>query len=452
MKKTFGLRNLWFVLILVVTLVAMGIQVSQAQVEINGKPDKPPKPPKPSPIPELSIEDINIATWDFSDMLRIWHRDGSKFGFTDANKWYKPKCDYSSLTFGDATNDGQKDLVVAGPYTAGRGRNKAWYVSFEVYENGAKEEPDFVSEGVPAGQWYWESEVRVCDLDADATNGYEVVLMTSRMLSIYLLSESGEFIESELLFSYDDNDISTFLDMDVADLDGDSTPEIVIGTKKGFIRIFKYNEVTWEHTDTDPLGPDPYLDYTRIREVKAVDLDGILPLEILCSTDDYGDPGVYADAYSPHLHVWESDDSGQYVHVGYQAVQGIDSNTWIYFDAANLDSDPNAEVVLGTFCNYPSEMFQVWRWNNEGNPFDPIYTYLTSPQVRTRTVSISPVYGDGLQVVISGSNYPENDKDPETFYIEIFDWVWDEDKDKGSLIHRWNATTPYPTCRHHGVG
>jgi len=276
------------------------------------------------------------------------------------------------------------------------------------------------------------------------------------MLNIYRLSKSGADITSELLFSYDDyddNDISTFLHMDVAHLDGDATPEIVIGTEKGFIRIFKYDGGAWVPTDTAPLGPDPYSAYTRIREVKAVDLDGTLPLEILCSTDDYGDPEVYADVYSPHLHIWESDGSGQYVHIGCQAVQGVDSNTWISFDAANLDSDPNAEVVLGTFCNYPNEMFQVWRWNNNGeNPFDVYYQCITSPQVRTRTVSISPVYGNGLKVVISGSNYPENDKYSETFYLEIFDWVWDEDKDKGSLIHRWNATTPYPTCRHHGVG
>lgn len=446
MKKTFRLKNLWFFLIIIVTLVVMGIHVGQAQVEIMGKSDKPPKPPKPGTIPKLDIEDLNITTWDFSETLRIWHRDGSDYGFTDENKWYKSSCDYNSLTFGDANNDGQDDLVIAGPYRAGKGKNKAWYVKFEVYEDGAESDPHFASEDVSAGQWYWESEVRVCDLDADATNGYEVVLMTSRILSIFRLTKSGQSTSSELLFSYDNNDISTFLDMDVADLDGDSTPEIVIGTKKGFIRIFKYNGTTWKSTDTAPLGPDPYLDYTRIREVKTVDLDGAYPLEILCSTDDYGDPEAYSDAYFPHLHVWERDDSGQYVHVGYQAVQGIDSNTWIYFDAANLDSDPNAEVVLGTFCNYPSEMFQVWRWNNEGNPFDPIYTYLTSPQVRTRTVSISPVYGDGLQVVISGSNYPENDKDSEIFYLEVFDW------DESSLISRWHAEKTYPTCRHHGIG
>ncbi len=445
MKRYTTVKMFGFAVIMV-ALVFMGISIIEAQVKTQGPPPGKGKPPKPSPVPELSIENVNIATWDFSDTLRIWHRDGSLYGFTDENKWYKPDCDYNSLTFGDAYNDGENDLVVAGPYRAGKGRNREWYVKFEVYEKGAESEPSFISEGVHAGKWYWESEVRVCNLDSVSSNGNEVVLMTSRMLNIYRLSKSGEDLEVKLLFSYDDNDISTFLHMDVADLDEDGTPEIIIGTEKGFIRIFKYAAGTWDHTNTYPLGPDPYSDYTRIREVKAVDLDGTLPLEILCSSDDYGDPEVYADAYSPHLHIWESDGSGPYVHIGYQAVQGVDSNTWISFDAANLDSDPNVEVVLGTFCNYPSEMFQVWRWNKLGNSFDIIYQWFTSPQVRTRTVSISPVYGDGLQVVISGSNYPENDKDPETFYLEIFDW------NGSTLDPLWHAEKAYPTCRHHGVG
>ena len=448
MRKKVRLRNYCFVLILGFMLVIIGIHVGQAQVETKGKPPKPPNPHKPLPIPELTIKDVNVASWDFSDTLRIWHRDGSLYGFTDENKWYKPDCDYNSLTFGDADNNSLTDLVVAGPYIAGKGRNREWYVKFEVYENGTESEPSFISEGVHAGEWYWESEVRVCDLDSNSDNGNEVVLMTSRMLNIYRLSESGEDLEVKLLFSHDDygdNEISTFLHMDVADLDGDTTPEIVIGTEKGFIRIFNYVGGTWVPTDTAPLGPDPYSDYTRIREVKAVALDGNYPLDILCSTDDYGDPED-DDAYFPHLHIWESDDSGRYVHIGCQAVQGVDSNTWISFDAANLDSDPNAEVVLGTYCNYPSEMFQVWHWDNEGNSFIPIYECFTSPQVRTRTVSISSVYDSSLKIIISGSNYPENDKDPETFYLEIFDW-------DGSILNPlWHAEKAYPTCRHHGVG
>ena len=444
MRKIASLKNPCFIFVFVLTLVIIAIHFGQAQVETQG--GKPPKPPKPSPVPELFIEDVNIATWDFSDTLRIWHRDDIDDGFTNENKWYKPDCDYNSLAFGDADSDGEKDLVVAGPYTAGRGRNKGWYVRFEVYEEGAKEESNFTSEGVPAGQWYWESEVRICDLDANSGNGNEVVLMTSRMLNVYRLSKPGEFIESDCLFSYDDNDISTFLHMDVADLDGNGTSEIIIGTEKGFIRIFTYNQGNWSYMDTALLGPDPYLDYTRIREVKAVDLDGILPLEILCSTDDYGDPEVYSDAYFPHLHIWKSDGSGQYVHIGYQAVQGVDSDTWIFFYAADINSDSNVEVVIGTFCNYPSEMFQVWRWHVTS--FNVIYgqNIYPNPQVRTRTVSISPVYESGLQVVISGSNYPENDKDSETFYLEIFDW------NGSSLIPRWHAEKTYQTCRHHGVG
>lgn len=265
--------------------------------------------------------------------------------------------------------------------------------------------------------------------------------MTSRMLNIYRLTKSGEDLEVELLLRHDDNDISTFLHMDIADLDDDSTPEIIIGTEKGFIRIFSYNQGTWTYSNTAPLGPDPYSDYTRIREVKAVDLYGDPTLEILCSTDDYG------SSYAPHLHVWEYDDiSDNYVPEHQQAVQGVDENTWISFDAADLDSDSSVEVVLGTFCNYPSEMFQIWRWNNAEDSFDTFYYSVTSPQVRTRTVTISPVYGNGLKVVISGSNYPENDKDPETFYLEIFDW------NGITLNPLWHAEKTYPTCRHHGVG
>lgn len=103
---------------------------------------------------------------------------------------------------------------------------------------------------------------------------------------------------------------------------------------------------------------------------------------------------------------------------------------------------PIWEVAPGTFCNSPYDKFEVWQWS--GSTF--IVNYSTYSGVSTHTVTIADADGDpGLEVVISGSVYPENKKDKNLHYLEIFDW-------DGTLNSIWNFIRTYPTVRGHGVG
>ncbi|GAI99066.1 unnamed protein product, partial [marine sediment metagenome] len=64
MKKFYNLRLIGFVTILSLALFFMSISFVEAQKEAKGKP---PGKGKPTPPPPLVVQDINLATWDFSD-------------------------------------------------------------------------------------------------------------------------------------------------------------------------------------------------------------------------------------------------------------------------------------------------------------------------------------------------------------------------------------------------
>lgn len=443
MKKFRNLKLFGLVSILVVALFFIGINVVQAQVQINKG-----KKPKPPPPPPLEIHDINIATWDFGNTLRIWHLnpDPVMNGFSE--QWSKENCDYLTMEFGDANNDGSKDLITTGISTEGKGRNKVSYNYFEVYENGATSDPSFVSENVPINSWKYNVNARVVDIDANPSN--EIVFMTSAMIKIYRLEKIEGTTTCVELASSGYQDDFVFMDLDVADLDGDEIPELVVCTLQGFIRIFKIDlnsdpiklEI-WH--DTDNLGPSYYWDYTLIREVRAANLvgDNNGYMEILCSTDDS------LESYLPHLLVFKFKEE-KYSLIYKQPVYGVDENTHFQFDVGDLEgNDKVDEVVLGTYCNSPYEKFEVWQWNQNQEDFKFNVDYSGFSGVMTRTVTISDADGDSdLEVVISGSVYAEGKKDRNLFYLEVFDW----NCETNFLDSLWNFKRTHTTVRHHNVG
>lgn len=237
-----------------------------------------------------------------------------------------------------------------------------------------------------------------------------------------------------------------------ANLDGVGLPEIIVCTLEGFIRIFKVKEdgsITFLY-DTEWLGSNFYSDHTLIWEVEAADLDGEGYLEILCNTWDYeGSP-------LPHLLVYGFNPDptvNNYILSHWQPVEGVDENTHFEFDVGNLDGVGPDEVALGTFCNSPDDKFEVWQWQWDSSlgsfTFNVVYSIYYD--VSTRTVTIADADGDpGLEVVISGSVYPESKKDKNLHYLEVFDWgVINGVTGFKSL---WNFIRTYSTVRGHGVG
>lgn len=439
MEKIRNLKLFRVLGILFIALVFIGFHLLQGQVKTQGKGKKPKPPPPPPSL--LEINDINIATWD--DTLRIWHpKTGNFSGFVE--QWSKENCDYVTMEFGDANNDGFKDLITTGISTEGKGRNKVYYNYFEVYEHGAASDPSFVSENVPINLWQYNVEARVVDMDKTPETN-EIVFMTSAMIKIYRLEVTGETTE---LASSSYQDDFVFMDLDVVDLDGDQIPEIIVCTQQGFIRIFKFfgDSISVWHDTASVGGPQDYL--TLMREVKAVNLDGEGYMEILCSKDDYG------ESYSPFLLVWKYDKENKFYvleHEQSKEVLDVDENTHFQFDVGDLEGDGTIEVVLGTYCNSPYDKFEVWRWVDSSSSFEMVYTILSG--VSTRTVTVSDADGDAnLEVVISGSVYSEGKKDKNLFYLEVFNWNGTSISPGCSLIPLWNFIRTYKTVRHHNVG
>lgn len=126
MKKYQNLRIISFSLIFMAVLIFFGLNHAQPGKKRKGKPTPPP----------LELGVINLATQDFSDMLRVWTRPGglspADTGFVE--QWSKEKCDYDSLEFGDANNDGKNDLVVSGYIEKRKKKQIVYYSHFEVYE------------------------------------------------------------------------------------------------------------------------------------------------------------------------------------------------------------------------------------------------------------------------------------------------------------------------------
>jgi hypothetical protein len=223
---------------------------------------------------------------------------------------------------GDANADGRLELVTA---CAKSGSSYDSEGGVDLYFDSASHEVVYVSQPYgPGGYYSGTKRVLLDQLDQDAP--LEVCTLYQEGYSeSRLRCDDGQshLLEWEIAFPSSVYPISLIS----AELDGDAMPELLVGTEYGTVYAFE-GESGWPKWETPPIGISDGLPILRTGDVLGSDAS-----EVVASSD--GDDYYYAP-----------------VAVFASATGALVAGPWTpmvtALDLAQLDGDPQLEIVVGT--------------------------------------------------------------------------------------------------------
>lgn len=354
---------------------------------------------------------VNIVTIEKTSVLRVWEKEDPGAAF---NAVWSPTGGHLhiSVHLGDATHDNKKDIIASAYYTLRKDSTGYGHRSyFVVYEEGSNGSPSHTSDSI-----YSTARTSVMKaLSADTSSnlaGNEVVLMSDIALAIFWFN--GTSFEKRAETAVPDGHI--FYDFCAADVDDDGESEIIVNVRNGG-EVWIY-DVVYENGHvslirSSVLAPAEsglgYLYYTKVR---AADINGDRLPDIMA----FSHKSVNGQLQS-YFNSWIKNVDG-----GYEAFSSriLIPGSFFRFDARDLDSDGQAEVVIGERSD---TNIHHWKWN-DGGYWDSVSSYSLDRQIYELT--ISPLGGETPKIIASGSLLTSNVKN--YFYLETIEFaqsVWD---------------------------
>ncbi len=382
MNKSSKFKLLIFLVISIVILIYFSLSIIQAQVKIEGKPDKPPgknkhpcnnngncegeeynwresqdSQPCDDCLPQnygnliINQDTLQIVTAFNGNQIYQYKYDPDPINnYNYRVSWASSvtPANGCATVIGDVDNDGQKEIITAVSYMVGerkRGRNKSNTYNHKIY---IFEDEDGCPDGLPT--WTsrelgelkdWIRQAVIEDVDNDRQK--EIVMITWHDIIVYQINWDGLGYNLEPEYQdafpkYDD----TIFSLDVGDADNDSKNELVLAMFNiGAPIIWKYDDQNkkWIETIAEPINVlNPDISFLGIDVVKVRDVDNDPLNEIIAGGNNN----------TLMIWKWENDESkGKHAYKSKFISDFLEGFTQ-GVDAGDVDGDGQNEVVVAT--------------------------------------------------------------------------------------------------------
>ncbi len=296
---------------------------------------------------------------------RSWLNDGSG-NFTIQQEF--PGNAYQ-LVFGDLDGDSDVDMLVALEADGG-------YPGFIIYTNNGSGNLTYNS---TLANGYEASHLALADLDEDGD--LDIIARLSDAIDSRIRTYENQ---GSLTFGLSSsNTISTGSKFDLANIDGDTDPDLVLAAEESGIITFinSAGSLTLGNTFT-PLGSN-----FNIADVDFADIDGDGDMDVFAS-NGYESP-------TANSYVFFNNGSGTFTDSGLNVETGSNYGSFL----GDIDGDGDVDLISGGYISYP----KMWVGDGAGNfAFDhDIPTIVTEYS----SINVGDIDGDGDMDFVIGDYY-----------------------------------------------
>lgn len=399
MNKIRNLKLFSLVCILAFALVFIGFHFLQAQG--NSKKDKPPGKPKPPP-PELSLDYGDIITTE-ENALRVWKVNNDISQWSTKTPGYNSVAvgDVDDDGYREIVVPEIKEIKKKGGCAPCAGPFKIFLNVYKEGCSGIWESTEEYGEGLgyvedPASF----AEVVIDNVDQERPD--EVILRTANYLAIFKYTDGMLKIVSKIdVSALGLQPKAIFYAVTTGNIPiecgGYAGKEIIVfvqewteGFDEGWIYIL----------DKDLKNPLKIIDISDIRvsaSLRVADLDGDSYPEICLA----GSLGSVDTGWQPYVFVWDFDGNpwnlSEVPIPGWDTQQPNNLYPYVSLDVGDLDNDPDNGKEIVVYSNLPdtSDYYQliIYKYNNG------IYMHSLPVQVQARiySVEIGDVVKDGYE-------------------------------------------------------
>jgi len=337
--------------------------------------------------------------------------------------------EFMDVAVGDVDGDQENEIVAVGNYSDEEGYVYFVIAVFDVTGDGLVQLCNYM---YSVGDYEELLSVTIADIDSDTIDeiitcgGYYDFVDDAWYSYIGIFAVEGNEI---ILQAYDEGKDVSVSSLDVADVDGDNFPEIVVS-----------GDIWYE---------DSYYAYVAVGNNSAVD-----SIDLECCF--YWDIGYDGDLNAVAVGDTDADglaeilvggvyyDYDTYAWVGYLAVlncsentlylQAYDSGTnfWINsVDVADIDGDGFNEIVLSGYCwDYYGNVYMfISTGSNYQNPTEivglGIYYWIVSGDSFIRSIDVADIEGDGVAEIMAVGYYYDAENFVWKGYTAILSWSYD---------------------------